>query len=67
MLGHIVPKAATELSYIKKSSYMKEVATEKNSTFELTGGEGIEIPIYVIVGIMQRDQFIQQHQKNDRF
>ena len=30
MLGHIVSKTPTELSYIKRSSYMKDVTTEKN-------------------------------------
>ena len=30
MLGHIVSKAPTELSCVKRSSYMKDVTTEKN-------------------------------------
>ena len=51
LLEHSVSKAPTELSYIKRSSYMKDVTTENNSTFELGVGDGIEIPIYVIVGI----------------
>ena len=29
--------------------------------------DGIDIPIYVIVGFMQRDDVIQQHQDNDSF
>ena len=65
MLGHIVSKA--ELSYTKRSSYMKDVTTENNWTFELGVGDGIDIPIYVIVGLMQRDKFNQQHQNNDTF
>ena len=52
MLGHIVSKAATELSYIKKSSYINDVTTENNWTFELGVGDGIDIPVYVIVGFM---------------
>ena len=56
MLGHIVSKAPTELSYIERSSYMKDVTTENNWTFELGVGHGIDVPIYVIVGFMQRDQ-----------
>ena len=46
---------------------MKDVTTENNLTFELGVGDGIDIPIYVIVGFMQRDQFNQQYQNNDTF
>ena len=67
MLGHIVSKAPTELSYVKRSSYMKDVTTENDWTFELGFGDGVDIPFYVIVGFMQRDQINQQHQKNDTF
>ena len=35
MLSHIVSKAPTELTYIKRSTYMKDVTTENNWTFEL--------------------------------
>ena len=65
LLGHISSKTPTELSFIKRSSYMKDVTTENNWTFEL-GVDGIDIPIYVIVEFMQRDQFYQQ-QNNDTF
>ena len=67
MLGHKVSKTPTELSYSKRSSYMKDVTAENNWTFELGVGDGIDVPIYVIVGFMQRDQFNQQHQNNDAF
>ena len=67
MLEHIISKTSTDLSYIKRSSYMKEVTTEDNSSFEGGVGDGIDIPIYIAVGFMQRDQFSQQHQKNDTF
>ena len=45
MLRHIVSKAPTELSYIKISSYMKDVTTENIWTFELGVSDGIDIPI----------------------
>ena len=67
MLGYTVSKAATELSVNKRSSFMKDVTTENFWTFELAVGDGIDIPIYVVVGFMQRDQFNQQHQNNDTF
>ena len=67
MLGYTISKAPTELSYIKRSSDMKDVTTEKNWTFELGLGVGIDLPIYVIVGLLQKDQFNQRHQKIDAF
>ena len=55
------------MSYLKISSYMKDVTNKNNCTFELGVGSGIDIPIYVKIGFMQRDQFNQQHQTNDTF
>ena len=46
---------------------MKVVTTEYNWTFELGVGDSIDIPIYVTVGFIQRDQLNQQHQINDTF
>ena len=46
---------------------MKDATTENNLTFELGVGDGIDVPIYVIIGFMQRNQFIQQNQINDTF
>ena len=65
MLGHIVSRAATELSYTKRSFYMKSINTEKNWTFELGVGDGVDLPFYVKVGYMQRDRINQQDQNND--
>ena len=67
MLGHLVSKAATELSFTKRSSFTKDVATENNWTLELGVGDGIDIHIYVKVGFMERDKFNQQHHNNDTF
>ena len=66
-LRNIESKTSTELTYIKRSSYVKDVTTENNWTFELFVGDGIDVPIFVIVGFMQKDQFNQQHQNNDTF
>ena len=46
---------------------MEDVTAEKNWTSELGVGDGIDIPIYVIVGSMQRDQFNQQKWNKDTF
>ena len=58
MLSNIASKTPTEMTYNKRSSYMKDVTIENNCTFELGVGDGIDVPIYVILGIMQSDQFI---------
>ena len=65
MLGHIVSEAETELSYNKRSSYMKDVTTENSWILELRVGDGFDILFYVIVGFMQRDQFNRQNLKID--
>ena len=67
MLGHIVSKTATELSFIKRSLSIKDGTTENNWTIELGFGDGIDIPIDVLVGLLRRDQFNQQQQRNDTF
>ena len=46
---------------------MKDVTTENNSGFELGIEDGIDLPIYVIVGFMHRHQFNQQHQNINTF
>ena len=67
ILGHFVSKTPIELSSKKRSSFLKDVCTEKNCTFALGVGEVVYIPIYVLVGFMPRHQFNQQHQNNDTF
>ena len=67
MLRHIVPKAATELSYVNRSLFIKDVTTENNWTFELVMGGGNDIPIKILVGFKQGDQINQQHQNKDDF
>ena len=66
LLEHFVSRAATELSYIKRSSYTK-YTIESNWTFELGLPSGFDFHFCVIVGFMQRDQFKQQQQNNDTF
>ena len=46
---------------------MKDVTTKIIWSFELGVGNGIDVPIYINVGLMQINQFNQQHQKNDTF
>ena len=66
-IEHIVSSAATELSYIKRSCCTKNVTTEKFRTFELLVQSGSDVPIYLIVCFMQRDQSNQQQRIDDTF
>ena len=43
------------------------MTTKNISSFELRVGFSIDVPVILIVGFMQRDQFNQQHQNNDTF
>ena len=66
-LSTVVFMAATELSYIKKSPSTKEVTIQSDLTFELGVQSGIDVTIYVIVGLEQGNCFIQQQRNNDSF
>ena len=44
IVRHVVSRAATEVSYTKKSSYMKDINTENSGSFELGVRDGIDIP-----------------------
>ena len=59
--------AATELSCIKRSPYTKEVTIQRDLSFELGAQSGIDVTIYVIVGLEQGNCFIQQQRNNDSF
>ena len=66
-LSAVVFIAATELSNIKKSPSTNEVSIQSDSTFELGVQSGIDVTIYVIVGLEQGYCFIQQQRNNDSF
>ena len=60
-------KINTELQYVECSFLMKEVNTRKFWTFELGTQEGINVPIWNIVGFQQRDRLDSQNFNNDTF
>ena len=45
MLSHFASRAATDLSCIKRSSYIKDVSTEINWTFDVGVGDDFNVPI----------------------
>ena len=65
--NQIVDKIPTELQYIERSVFMKEVNTQNLWNFELGTQEGINVPIWIIIGFQQRDRQNSQKENNDAF
>ena len=67
LMTQIVNKKPTELRYVEWSIFMKEVNTQNLWTFELGTQEGINFPIWIIVGFQQSDRQRDQNLNNDTF
>ena len=65
--NQILTKTPTELHYVKKSVFMKEVNTQSIRNFGLRTQEGINVPIWVIIRFQQRDRQDSQNLNNDTF
>ena len=63
----IVNKNPTELRYVERSVFMKEVNKQNLWTFELGAQEGINVPIWIILGFQQSDRQHDQNLNNDTF
>ena len=57
----------TQLNYIEKSVFMKEVNTQNLWVFELGTQEGINVPIWIFVAFQQNDRQNDQNLNNDTF
>ena len=60
-------KTPTELQYVERSVFVNEVNTQNYWGFELGTQEGINIPIWIIVGFQQSDRQHDQDLSNDTF
>ena len=67
LMGQITDKIPTELWYVEKSIFMKEVNTQNLWSFELGTQEGVNVPIWVIEGFQQSDRQHDQNLNNDTF
>ena len=67
LMNQISKKTPTNLHYLERSVFMKEVNTQNFWTFELGTQEGINVPIWVFVGFQQMDRQNDQNLKNDTF
>ena len=65
--NQIVNKIPTELQYIERSVFMTEVNTQNLWNFELGTQEGINVPIWIIIGFQQRTRQDSQNENNDTF
>ena len=63
----ILSKTPTELSYVERSVFMKEVNNQNVWNFELGSRENMNMPIWIIIGFQQRDRQDSQNLNNDTF
>ena len=67
LFDQILSKTPTELQYVERSVFMKEVNTKNLWMFELGTQEKINVPIWITVGFQQRDRQGSQNSNNDTF
>ena len=65
--NQIVNRIPTELQYIERSVFMKEVNTQNHWNFELGTEEVINIPTWIILGFQQSDRQNSQNENKDTF
>ena len=65
--NQIVDKVPTELQYVERSVFMKEVNTQNLWNFESGTQKGINVPIWIIIGFQQHDRQNSQNENNDKF
>ena len=67
LMKQIADKIPTELQYVQKSAYMKEVNTKNLWSFELGTQKNVNVPIWIIAGFQQRERQDSQNIANDTF
>ena len=63
----ILSKTPTELRYVERSVFMKQVNIQNVWNFELGSQENMNIPIWIIIGFQQQDRQDSQNLNNDTF
>ena len=67
LMDQIYKKTPTNLHYPERSVFMKEVNTQKFSTFELGTQQGVNVPIWIYIAFQQHDRQHDQTLNNDTF
>ena len=65
IMNQIVRNVPTELQYVERYVFMKEINTQNLWSFELGTHEGINIPIWIVIGFQQRERQDSQNMNND--
>ena len=60
-------KTPSELRYVERSVFMKEVNNQNLGNFELGSQENMNVPIWIIIGFQQQDRQDNQDLNNDPF
>ena len=63
----ILSTTPTELRYVERSVFMKEVNNQNIWSFELGSYENMNVPIWILIGFQQRDRQNSQNLNNDTF
>ena len=61
----ILSRKTTELRYIQRSVFLKQVNNRNLWNFNLGGQESINVPIWIILGFQQRERLDSQNLKKD--
>ena len=67
MSKQILNKTPTELRYVERSVFMKQVNNQNLWNFELGSQENMNVPIWIIIGFQQQDRQDSQDLNNDAF
>ena len=67
LMNQILKKVHTQLRYIERSVFMKEVNKQKLWNFELGAQETMDVPIWIIFGSHKQDRQDSQNLNNDTF
>ena len=67
MSNQILNKTPTELRYVERSVFMKEVNNQKLWNFELGSQQNMNVPIRIIIGFQQQVRQDSQNLDNDTF
>ena len=67
MSKQILNKTPTEVRYVERSVFMKEVNNQNLCNFELGSQENMNVPMRIIIGFQQQDRQDSQNLNNDTF
>ena len=67
MSKQILNKTPTELRYVERSVFLKQVNNQNVWNFELDSQSNTNVPIWIIIGFQQQDKQDSQNLNNDTF